>query len=84
MKTVRSARQRKRPPRNALPIKNKVLKCNVRKVREAANVSLLTMADAIGMSPAGVSAIEHGNDVQMSSAMKIARFLRVSVSELWK
>lgn len=80
-----AVKQRKRPRRNASRIVRKhPLVCHVRAVRESLNLSMRDVALAIKMSIAGLHAIEHGGDVQMTTACKIAAFFGKTIDELWE
>lgn len=75
-------KRRKRPRRNESS-REPLVRCRVREVRESLNLSLRDVAAAVGISIAGLHAIEHGNGCQMSSALKLAAFYGKSLDELW-
>jgi DNA-binding XRE family transcriptional regulator len=57
--------------------------CRVRVTREKLGLSLYDVSEATGISPSGLSAIERGRDVQITTAHKLCRFFGVSVDQLW-
>jgi DNA-binding XRE family transcriptional regulator len=73
---------RKRPRRNASKLAP-VLKCNLREIREALNLSLNVVAAALNLSVSGLFAIEHGRDTQMTTAKKLAKFYGKTLEEIW-
>lgn len=80
-----AAKPRKRPRRNVSEKwENVPLKCTLRIIREKLNLSLRDVADAVGLSVSGMHAIEHGRDVQMTTALRLAEFYGVDVNEIWK
>lgn len=77
-------KQRKRKPRNhAAPKRNAPFHCAIRERREALNLSLRDVADALSMSIAGLHAIEHGSDPMLSTAFRLCVFYGVEINKTW-
>lgn len=79
------SKQRQRPPRNTAKVQRKSpVVCHCRKRRQDLNLSLRDVAEATGLSIAGLHAIEHGGDAQMTTAFKLCDFYGVGLGELWE
>ncbi len=72
---------RKRPRRNEG--KFGPHECAVRALRQSLDISINDVAAAAGISLAGLSAIERGFDVQLSTMKKLAKFYGRNLDELW-
>jgi len=57
--------------------------CNARSLRQTLDLTLADVAKATGICQACVSVVERGNDVTMSTALKLALFYGVPLSEIW-
>lgn len=57
--------------------------CNVRPIRKSLGLSMEDVAIAIETSVSVIHAIEHGSDLRMTTAKKIAVYFGRSMSELW-
>lgn len=76
-------KQRSRPPRNSTKDDGPLV-CKCRELRESLGLTLADVAAFVGISTAGLHAVEHGNDCQMSTAIKLATFYGRPVGELWR
>lgn len=74
---------RKRKPGHVLPTKTVKWRCQVRERREALNLTAASVAKAVGLSQAGLCAIEHGKELRYSTAKRIADFFNTTTDELW-
>lgn len=59
-------------------------RCRVREKRLALELTASEVADALGLSKAGLSQIENGGDPMLTTAFRLADFFGVSVDELWE
>lgn len=59
------------------------LTCSMRARRNKLGLTLRDVGEAVGMSAAGLSVIEHGAETQMTTAIKLARFFGCKVEEIW-
>ena len=79
-KLAKSKRQRKDPPNL-----RRVWKCNLREMRTALNLTQREVASAVGLSCAGYHQIETtGNDVCLSTCVKLSKFFGKSILEIWE
>jgi DNA-binding XRE family transcriptional regulator len=76
-------RARARENRHTAPRMLGKVFCRVRITREKLGLSLHDVCRAVKISPAGLSAIERGGDVQMTTAHKLCRFFDLPVDKLW-
>lgn len=78
-------KQRERPRRNPKAKSERVLwTTKLAEQREALNLSMKDVADAVNLSQSAYFRIEHGfADVSLSNAMSIAQFFGRTVYELW-
>lgn len=73
---------RQRAPRNKVQRVAKV-ECRCRVLRERLKLSLRDVAEATGLSVSGLFAVEHGGDVQMTTALRLCEFYGRKLSQLW-
>lgn len=79
-----SKKHRERKPRNSPKIvRNSPVVCHCRELRNSMNLSMRDVAEEIGITIAGYHAIEHGGNVTMEYAFKIAAFYGKRIDELW-
>lgn len=74
---------RKRAARNQANRLLGIHRCNIREIREAIGITVSDAAKGAGITPAGMSVIERGSDVTLSTMKKLARFYGKSFDELW-
>lgn len=77
------SKQRKRSPRNTVAPRRPIWVCRLREMREALNLSLRDVADAVGMSNPGLWAVEHGGETSLTTATKLAEFFGCTIQDLW-
>ena len=58
-------------------------KCTVKLHRRALNLTQTEVASQIGISPSGLSVIEKGADIAVSTAKSIATFFGRPIDDLW-
>jgi len=81
--TLSKTKQRSRPPRNKAKERSSPVVCHCREKRNGLNLSLRDVSEATGISVAGLHAIEHGGNVEMTTAFKLCEFYGCSLMELW-
>jgi DNA-binding XRE family transcriptional regulator len=74
---------RKRAARNQANRLLGIHRCSIREIREAIGISLNDAAKGVGISPAGMSVIERGSDVTLSTMKKLVVFYGKGLDELW-
>lgn len=57
--------------------------CRIRALREPLRLTVRDVATAVGMSSAGLHAIENGSDPMLSTALKLAEFFGRDICEIW-
>lgn len=57
--------------------------CTARGERERVGLTLQSAAEAIGIGTVTLHKVEHGGDVQLVTAAKIAAFYGKKIEELW-
>jgi DNA-binding XRE family transcriptional regulator len=60
-----------------------VLKVDIQALRHQGGMSLKEWAGIVHVSKAVLSRIENGTNMQLDTALKIARFLNMSIEEIW-
>jgi DNA-binding XRE family transcriptional regulator len=79
-----AAAKRERARENRHPVRKfSKVPCLCRETRVQLGLSLHDVCKATGISPAGLSAIERGGDVQMTTCHKLCRFFGMTVGDLW-
>lgn len=77
-------KKRTRPPRNEKrPKRSSPVICHCREKRNELNLSLRDVHAAVGISVSGLHAIEHGGNVEMTTALKLCEFYGCQLTELW-
>lgn len=69
------------PPKKPRPAK---LHCDLKRRRAELKLTLADVADAIGASHVSVLRAERGEEIRMSTALRLAEFYGVGVNEIWK
>lgn len=59
------------------------LECLVRAKRHSLGLTMLEVADHVGVAESHLCDIERGIDLKMSTAARLAKFFGVAVHELW-
>lgn len=74
----------RRAPRNRVDINGYDFKdCSLRAIREGLRLSMKDVAAAVCLSPSSYWHIEHGRDLCLTTARRIAVFFGKSVDEIW-
>ena len=63
--------------------KTHIWQCGLREQRKRLGLTQRDVADAIGMTVAGLWAIEHGSDPMLTTAKRIADFFGCSIEDMW-
>ena len=61
-----------------------VLLLDLRKLRNEAGLSAERVGEQAGIAPSAVKRLEAGSAVNLFTALKMARFLHLSVEEIWE
>ena len=72
-----------KPRRKLGAVRHDVVKCLIRDKRQPLGLTIAEIANAVGMSGAGLHAVEHGRDCQITTAKKLAKFFGCTIEELW-
>jgi DNA-binding XRE family transcriptional regulator len=75
--------RRERPARNKSPQRKAVWDCHIRDMRERLELTLDDVAEAVGITKAGLSVIERGSDPMLTTARKLAVFYGMPIDALW-
>ena len=75
--------KRERPARNTKPLRKAVWDCVIRAERERLELTLDDVAEAVGITKAGLSVIERGSDPMLTTARKLAVFYGMTTDDLW-
>jgi DNA-binding XRE family transcriptional regulator len=76
-------KKRSRKPRYTNKRKPGPVVCRLREMRDALDLSLYDIAGAVEMSVAGLHAIEHGGNCEMTTALKLSEFFGKRIDEIW-
>ena len=63
--------------------KTVVWKCQLATCRTNLRLSILDVAEAIGMSASGLWDVEHGTDPLLTTAMRLSNFYGLAIPTLW-
>lgn len=83
MKTLVQKALEEKKRRKIKPIIGGVLKCRLQELRVEQGISLDDLANSLLMSKSNLHRIEHGGDVQLTTAYEIASAFGVEVQYIW-
>ncbi len=58
--------------------------CNIKELRETLGLTQRDVANAVGSSGPVIHCAEHGHEIYLSLALKLAKFFGLSVEEIWQ
>lgn len=76
-------KKRERKPRNKKPINEGPIICHAREKREALELTIRDVADAVEMTTSGYHQVEMGGNATMETAFKLCEFFGCKLDELW-
>ena len=62
----------------------RVWQCSVREERERLHLSIREVAATVGISTTVYACVEHGGEVKLTAAWKLAEFFGKPIDELWR